>query len=174
MKLKLKKKCREKACWSCWISAPHERCKDWKSHPALCHFHQITNTKTEWIQSPIFSDFLMKRQLSLLLPWNTWWSEGAPRTSRTRGQTWSFLSPRPGAMLPFVPKTAVLLGFPTPIPSSVREYPNYMRSKEWSRHRIHVNACTCMCLLIGILNWVMGWMSVCCSWLDLNGAPALL
>ncbi|CAB1425253.1 unnamed protein product [Pleuronectes platessa] len=57
---------------------------------------------------------------------------GSCRTPRSRGQARSFLSPSPGATPPFVPGTAALLGFPAPIPSSVREHPNYTGSTGWS------------------------------------------
>lgn len=59
-------------------------------------------------------------------------SGGSSRAWGSRGRSWSFLSASPGATPPFVPGTAALLGFLAPIPSSVREYPNYMGSKGWS------------------------------------------
>lgn len=99
--------------------------------------------------------------------WNTWLFKGAPlRTLRSRGRAWSFLRLSPGATVPFVPRSAAPLRFLAPIPSFVREYPNYTGSTEWSWPQVRVNACICVRVLsIGVLNWGCSRTTADWSWI---------
>lgn len=124
---------------------------------------KVINTRTDWIcglrsaPPPILKNLKFSISTATfpqsLLSSNTWMFKGAPPGPQDLvSEPEASLARDPGATLAFCPQDGSAARIPCSHSRPVREYPNYMGSKERSRHQVHVNACTCACLWICVLN----------------------